>query len=158
MQKPAIVIVICSACWFAVCCFADTEADYNCSFCASVGGQQETRHEYTYGAGKTGYVVIDCETDTQVWEGGLDKRSSLDSVQQAIFASHLTGKVPGIVIYDTDGEEGQYEFRIRIAAELADVEFVIYDWEEGLPEEEAEAEIPDLSVLPDFGSGFDFGW
>lgn len=136
----------------------ETEADYNALFCADIGGEQETRHEYTYGAGKTGYVLVDCETPTMVWEGGLDKRSSLDSVQQAIFASHLTGKVPGIVIYDTDDEEGQYEFRIRIAAELADVEFVIYDWEKGLSEEEAEVEIPDLPDLPDFGFDFDFGW
>lgn len=33
-----------------------------------------------------------------VWEGGLDKRSSLDSIQQALFFSILTGKEPGVVI------------------------------------------------------------
>ena len=133
-----------------------TESDYNALFCQDVGGEQETRHEYTYGAGKTGYVLVDCETDTQVWEGGLDRRSSLDSVQQALFFRHLTGKASGIVIYDTDGEEGQYEYRIRIAAELDGVEYLSYNWQEGLPEEEPAPDIPELPDLPDFS--FDFGW
>lgn len=132
----------------------ETEADYNALFCQDVGGEQEARHEYTYGAGKTSYVLVDCETDTQVWEGGLDKRSSLDSIQQTLFFATITGKQPGIVIYDTDGEEGPYEFQIRLAAELAGVQYVSYDWREGLEEQET----PEMVVLdmPDFS--FDFGW
>ena len=35
---------------------------------------------------------------------GLDRRSSLDSVQQALFYASLTGKMPAVVIYDTDGK------------------------------------------------------
>ena len=54
-----------------------------------------------------------------VYEGGLDKRSSLDSVQQALFYSHVTGKRPAVVIYDTDGREGRFEYRIRIACRKA---------------------------------------
>ena len=131
-----------------------TEADFNAKFCAEVGGEQENRHDYTYGAGKTGYVLVDCETDMMVWEGGLDRRSSLDSVQQALFFAALTGKQSGIVIYDTDSEQGQYEFQIRLAADLAGVEYVSYYWREGL-EEEAEIEVPEYE-LPDFN--FDFGW
>ena len=50
---------------------------------------------------------MDCETSNYVIEGGLDKRSSLDSLQQALFFSVLTGKVPIVVIYDTDGMVGQ---------------------------------------------------
>ena len=53
-------------------------------FCAAVGGVIETRHTYTYEDGSS-YVKVDCETDTTVYEGGLDKRSSLDSLQQALF-------------------------------------------------------------------------
>ena len=49
-----------------------------------------------------------------MWEGGLDKRSSLDSIQQSLFAASLTGKTPAVVIYGTDGDEGQYEYRIKI--------------------------------------------
>ena len=53
-------------------------------------------------------MKVDCETSTTVYEGGLDKRSSLDSLQQALFFSVLTGKRPAVVIYDTDGKEGQF--------------------------------------------------
>ncbi len=93
-----------------------SEDDYNRAFCASVGGRTEVRHYYDYPGGR-GYVVLDCETDTHVYEGGLDKRSSLDSVQQALFFAHLTGKVPVVVIYDTDGKLGKYEYRIRSVCE-----------------------------------------
>ena len=56
-------------------------------------------------------------------EAGLDKRSSLDSIQQALFFSYLTKKKPVVVIYDTDRRKGKYEFRISKACELAGVEF-----------------------------------
>ena len=91
-----------------------SEDDYNRRFCASVGGVTETRHTYTYDGGSS-YVRVDCETDTTVYEGGLDKRSSLDSLQQAQFFSALTGKAPAVVIYGTDGKEGRFEYRIRTA-------------------------------------------
>ena len=101
-------------------------------------------------------MLVDCETDTMVWEGGLDRRSSLDSVQQALFFAAINGKAPAVVIYDTDGIEGQYEFQIRTAAELAGVQYVSYDWQVRL-EEEQEAEIEVLVFdMPDIG--FDFGW
>ena len=100
-----------------------TEADYNKIYCDSIGGQTEVRHDYTTDAGETGYVIVDCETDTEVIEGGLDKRSSLDSIQQALFFAFLTGKKPVIVIYDTDGIEGKIEYRIKIGAAHAGVGF-----------------------------------
>ena len=59
-----------------------------------------------------------------VYEGGLDKRSSLDSLQQALFFSSLTDKQPAVVIYDTDGHVGKYEHRIRVACEKANVRFL----------------------------------
>ena len=65
--------------------------DYNRWFCALVNGETETRHGYASAGGRR-YVEVDCETGTMVYEGGLDKRSSLDSVQQALFFSHVTGK------------------------------------------------------------------
>ena len=58
--------------------------------------------------------------------GGLDKRSSLDSVQQALFFSHVTGKRPVVVIYDTDGREGRFEYRIRIACRKAGVRYEVF--------------------------------
>lgn len=101
------------------------EDAYNVEFCESVGGTTETRHAYNYPTGSS-YVRVDCETDTHVYEGGLDKRSSLDSVQQALFFSHLTGKKPAVVIYDTDNQIGRFEHRIKTACDLAGVEFITY--------------------------------
>lgn len=103
-----------------------TEADYNELFCNAVGGELEVAYSYNFGAG-VAYVYVDCETSDTVWEGGLDKRSSLDSIQQALFFHHVTGKTPAVVIYDTDGVEERFEYRIRIAAELAGVRYVSYD-------------------------------
>ena len=95
---------------------------YNARFCESVGGETENRLNYEYPDGKS-YVKVDCETDTTVWEGGLDKRWSLDSIQQALFFASISGKQPGVVIYDTDGEFGMYEHRIKEACQLAEVTF-----------------------------------
>ena len=75
---------------------------------------------------KDGYVKVDCETNTTVYEGGLDKRSSLDSLQQALFFSVLTGKRPAVVIYDTDGKEGRFEYRIRTACQAARVRYEVF--------------------------------
>lgn len=96
------------------------EDAYSAAFCSSMGGEAEVRHEYTYPAGQS-YIRVDCETADTVYEGGLDKRSSLDSVQQALFAAHLTGKKPAVVIYNTDGKIGRYEHRIKVACERAGV-------------------------------------
>ena len=102
-----------------------SEGEYNRRFCAAVSGVTETRHTYTYDDGSS-YVKVDCETDTTVYEGGLDKRSSLDSLQQALFFSTLTGKQPAVVIYDTDGKEGRFEYRIRTACEKAGVRYEVF--------------------------------
>ena len=102
-----------------------SEDAYNRLFCASVGGVTETRHTYTYDGGSS-FVRVDCVTGTTVYEGGLDKRSSLDSVQQALFFSVLTGKAPAVVIYDTDGKEGRFEYRIRNACRKAGVNYEVF--------------------------------
>jgi len=47
------------------------------------------------------YLLVDIVTSTYVIKGGLDKRSSLDSLQQAIFTSVLNGKRPAVALYDT---------------------------------------------------------
>ena len=67
------------------------EVSLNKKFCDSVGGQTETRHYYTYPGGRS-YIMVDCETSDVVYDGGMDRRSSLDSVQQALFASDVTGQ------------------------------------------------------------------
>ena len=103
---------------------ARTEADFNDSLCQTIGGERETRHYYTYGDGQQSYVSVDCETDLFVIEGGLDKRSSIDSLQQTLFFSVLTDKTPAVVIYDTDGKAGKYEHRIETACAEVGVLFM----------------------------------
>ena len=61
-----------------------------------------------------------------VYEGGLDKRSSLDSLQQALFFGYLTGKTPAVVIYDTVGREGRFEYRIRTACQQVGVHYEVF--------------------------------
>ncbi len=96
---------------------------FNQLLAQSIGGKPEVEHVYHHASGQSS-IRVDIETQTHVIEGGLDKRSSLDSLQQALFAAHLTEKKPFIVIYDTDGIEGRYEYRIRLAAEKAGVGFL----------------------------------
>lgn len=92
---------------------------YNKQFCKRYIGDTETSYKYKHGT-----IFVDCETKTHVWEGGLDKRSSLDSVQQALFFSELTGKKPAVVIYDRDNKEGSYEYRIRTVCERLGILYV----------------------------------
>lgn len=89
------------------------------------GGSPETTVPYSVNQ-NLHYVRVDCVTENEVIEVGLDKRSSLDSVQQALFASALTGKKPVVVIVDTDGTFDQYEYRIKTAAGLAGVGYKQY--------------------------------
>lgn len=87
-----------------------------------LGGEAEITHGYSIGY-DVHRIRTDCETETEVIEVGRDVRSSLDSLQQVLFAAEVTGKTPVILIVDTDGREGAYEYRIRMAAERAGVTF-----------------------------------
>ncbi|MFD0857402.1 hypothetical protein [Roseovarius aquimarinus] len=90
------------------------------------GGEPEVQHGYSAGY-DLHRIRVDCETATEVIEVALDKRSALDSVQQALFAAHLTGKAPVIVMIDRDGRTGPYETRIEAAAGMAGVEYRVMD-------------------------------
>ena len=91
-----------------------------------LGGEVEVNHPYSVGY-DLHRIRVDCETDTHVIEVGLDKRSALDSVQQALFAANLTGKRPMVIMVDRDGREDQYELRVRTVAEMTGVEYRVYD-------------------------------
>lgn len=39
---------------------------------------------------------------------------------------YLIGKRPAVVIYDTDGQEGRFEYRIRIACQKAGVRYEVF--------------------------------
>ncbi len=97
------------------------EAFYIALLCGALfGGRPEVVHDFTYPGGAAS-IRVDCENANRVVEFGLDKRSSLDSVQQALFAAEITGKEPVIVIIDRDREMGRFEWRIALAANAAGV-------------------------------------
>lgn len=98
------------------------EYDYNDWYAQKIDGKREVR-KYYFLNGENRHVRVDIETNKEVIEGGKDKSSSLDSIQQALFFSYLTDKKPVVVIYDTDGEIGIYEYRIQKACEKAGVEY-----------------------------------
>ena len=99
----------------------EREKIFNRSFARYLGGKTEVRLNYKTKNNENGYVLIDIITNDYVIEGGLDKRSSLDSLQQAIFASTLTGKKPAIALYDTDQKIGKIEHRIMEASKVVGV-------------------------------------
>ena len=73
---------------------------------------------------RSGSIRIDVETENFVIEGGKDTRNSLDSIQQAVFASTVTGKKPAVAIYDTDGVWGKYEHRIWTVSKSLNIRFI----------------------------------
>lgn len=93
--------------------------------CAMLGGTAEVRHPFDV-LDRRHYVSVDCETDTHVIEMGLDdRRSSYDSVHQAGFAAALTGKIPKVIIIDTNGIEENAQFQVETASKAAIVEFEV---------------------------------
>ena len=96
------------------------ESAFNRALAKHLGGSTEKeltfRFTDSFGKAERGKVRIDIVTSNEVIEGGLDKRSSLDSIQQAIFASELTGKEPAVAIYDSDGNWGKIEHRVQTVA------------------------------------------
>ena len=105
----------------------NNESLYNSKLAKYLGGITEVAYNYDYNInGSTPRIAsirIDIVTDEYVIEGGLDKRSSLDSIQQAVFASTLTGKKPAVAIYDTNGSWGKYEHRIYSTARKLGIKF-----------------------------------
>jgi hypothetical protein len=103
------------------------EDSFNLRLANHLGGKTEVTYNYDYNInGSTPRVAsirIDIVTDKYVIEGGLDTRSSLDSIQQAVFASTLTGKKPAVAIYDTNGSWGKYEHRIYSSAKQLGIKF-----------------------------------
>ena len=92
-----------------------------CAFLA--GSEQETRQYFDVN-GMSRHVRVDCETEAHVIEIGLDgKRSSRDSVHQALFFAHLTGKTPAVILIDRDGFEGRFEYEMRHVTRAAGVTY-----------------------------------
>jgi len=105
-----------------------SEDYYNDILAKTLKGKTEVSLSYEYGISdnipRSASIRIDIITDKYVIEGGLDKRSSLDSIQQAVFAASLTSKSPAVAIYDTDGQWGKYEHRVWRAAQALGIRFI----------------------------------
>lgn len=104
-----------------------SEDHFNQQLATHFGGQTEVTINFNYSlegkAPKQASVRIDIVTDQYAIEGGLDKRSSLDSIQQAVFAASQLGLKPAVAIYDTDGSWGKYEHRIWTTAKKLNVKY-----------------------------------
>ena len=112
--------------------YGKDESYHNEKYSQAIKGVRETPHNYKVN-GVQKFVVVDIETPKEVIEAGLDKRTSLDSIQQALFFHFLTGKTPVVVIYDTDGKQGAIEYRVRIVCHFVGVEYrsVKLKWKNG---------------------------
>ena len=98
---------------------------FTAGFCAAVGGESFTHHPYDYPDGK-GVLVVGCETETEteVYTTRLDTWEATTAPLEALFAQVVTEKSPVVVIFDTDGKEGQYEHQVRAACKKAGIRFV----------------------------------
>jgi hypothetical protein len=86
------------------------EAFYIALLCVSYfGGEKEQR--YDYGGS---YNIIDCETEDEVIEFGLDTISSRDSIIQAVVAGEVLKKQPIVFIVDQDNRLGKHEQEIYL--------------------------------------------
>ena len=107
---------------------ARNEDYFNDALASHLNGRTEVVFDYVYNKSDTttasARIRIDIVTEEYVIEGGLDKRSSLDSLQQAVFASTLSGKKPAVAIYDTDGSWGKYEHRIWVVAKELGIRYI----------------------------------
>ena len=103
------------------------ELELTLILCAGLfGGQPEVRVPDEIAAGRH-HVRVDCLTDEHAIEVGLDRRSSYDSVHQALVAAALTGRAPKVVMIDTDGVEDATEFQVKAAARASSVRLVVLD-------------------------------
>jgi len=91
------------------------------------GGVPEARVNYHIDAGSH-HVRVDCLTETHAIEIGLDaRRSSYDSVHQAVFAAAQSDRDPMVVMVDTNGVEDNAEFQVETVARQTEVNYIVYD-------------------------------
>jgi hypothetical protein len=101
------------------------EVELAAILCAFLGGSQAETRQYFDTYEMKRHIRVDCETDRHVIEVALDGTSSArDSVHQALFAAHLTGKTPAVVMIDRDGYVGRFEFEMRPVTQAAGVTYI----------------------------------
>jgi len=101
------------------------EVELAMMLCAFLAGSEGETRQYFDVNGLSRHVRVDCETDSHVIEIGLDgKSSSRDSLHQALFFAHLTGKEPMVIMIDRDGFEGRFEYEMRQTTGMTGVQYV----------------------------------
>ncbi len=95
------------------------EVELAALLCAFLAGSDGETRQYFDVSGISRHVRVDCETDSHVIEIGLDGKSSArDSLHQALFYEHLTGKIPVVILIDRDGFEGRFEYELRQTTQM----------------------------------------
>lgn len=101
------------------------EVELAALLCAFLGGSQAETRQYFDTYEMQRHIRVDCETDRHVIEVALDGTSSArDSVHQALFAAHLTGKTPAVVMIDRDGYVGRFEYEMRAVTQASGVTYI----------------------------------
>lgn len=101
------------------------EVELAALLCAFLGGSEAETRQYFDTYEMKRHVRVDCETDRHVIEVALDSTSSArDSVHQALFAAHLTGKDPAVIMIDRDGFVGRFEYEMRPVTQAAGVTYI----------------------------------
>ncbi len=101
------------------------EVELAALLCAFLAGSDGETRQYFDVNGLSRHVRVDCETDSHVIEIGLDGKSSArDSLHQALFYEHLTGKIPVVILIDRDGLEGRFEYELRQTAGMVGVTYL----------------------------------
>lgn len=101
------------------------EVELAAVLCLMLGGDAEVPHHYSVATGVRS-IRVDCETETHVIEVSLDKRSSFDSLHQAVVAAELTGKMPKVILINTKGVEDGEEWQIELASRAVGIEYQTY--------------------------------
>jgi hypothetical protein len=140
------------------------EVELAALLCAFLAGSAEEERHYFDVNGMKRHVRVDCETDRHVIEVGIDgKDSARDSVHQALFFAHLTGKRPVVILIDQDGYEGRFEYEMRHVTKAAGVLYarcgkdVILRWSASAPMRPAYRDdlADDLPMAGNAGTGCD---
>lgn len=101
------------------------EVELAAILCAFLGGSQAETRQYFDTYEMKRHIRVDCETERHVIEVALDGTSSArDSVHQALFAAHLTGKEPAVIMIDRDGFVGRFEYEMRPVTKAANVTYI----------------------------------
>ena len=93
-------------------------------FCEHIGGETNVHIRYTGVSGKK-HLFAHCVTASTAWFATLDSMQDKAAVKDSIFMGNLLEKQPALVIFDTDGNIGNFELALIIAAHKVGIYYSI---------------------------------